>query len=175
MKEIRLLEPDEIEVRVGIVKDIGCTLLLYKDARCDMRILDETFGICGWRRTHRQIGDNLFCSVEIYDEQKKEWITKEDVGKESYADKEKGAASDSFKRACVNIGIGRELYTAPFIWINAENTVICPHKDKFVVKDSFKVMEIQYDSKKNISYLSIINKKGNLVYQYGQKVARKAA
>ena len=115
--KFRDLNKDEIECRVATVNEKGCSLLLYKDARCDMNILDETLGVTGWRRSHEIIGGNLFCTVEVYDDQKKEWIYKQDVGVESYTEKEKGQASDSFKRACFNLGIGRELYTAPFIWI----------------------------------------------------------
>lgn len=175
MKEIRLLRADEIEVRVQAVRENGCSLLLYKDARCDMKILDETFGIYGWRRKHRQIGESLFCEVEIYDRDKEQWIAKEDVGKESYADKEKGAASDSFKRACVNVGIGRELYTAPFIWVASQYTEIKNYKGKLVVSDYFTVKDIEYDEKRNISYLTITNRKGDIIYQYGKRQIRRVA
>ena len=115
--KFRDLREDEIECRVNTVSENGCSLLLYKDARCDMKILDETVKPTNWQRNHVLINGNLFCNVSIYDENKKEWITKQDVGTESYTEKEKGQASDSFKRACFNWGIGRELYTAPFIWI----------------------------------------------------------
>ena len=108
MKKIRELRADEIEVRVGVVRKNGISLLLYKDARCDMNILDETFGIAGWQRKHELINGALFCTVSIKDENG-EWISKQDVGVESYTEAVKGAASDSFKRACFNIGIGREL------------------------------------------------------------------
>lgn len=119
MKKIRELRADEIEVRVGVVRKNGISLLLYKDARCDMNILDETFGITGWKRHHELINGSLFCTVSIKGENG-EWISKQDVGVESYTEAVKGAASDSFKRACFNIGIGRELYTAPFIWISSD-------------------------------------------------------
>lgn len=123
MKKIRELRADEIEVRVGVVRKNGISLLLYKDARCDMNILDETFGITGWKRHHELINGSLFCTVSIRDENG-EWISKQDVGVESYTEAVKGAASDSFKRACFNIGIGRELYTAPFIWIPSDKVSI---------------------------------------------------
>ena len=124
--KFRDLRADEIECRVNTVSENGCSLLLYKDARCDMKILDETVKPSNWQRSHELINGNLFCNVSIYDEDKKEWITKQDVGTESYTEKEKGQASDSFKRACFNWGIGRELYTSPFIWIP---------KDKVTLKD----------------------------------------
>ena len=135
MKKIRELRADEIEVRVGIVKKNGISLLLYKDARCDMNILDETFGITGWQRKHELINGALFCTVSIKGENG-EWISKQDVGVESYTEAVKGAASDSFKRACFNIGIGRELYTAPFIWIPSDKVSIAEGDGKLKVRDS---------------------------------------
>ena len=114
---IRLLKADEIECRVSMINEKGLSLLLYKDARVDQKILDETFGAFGWKRSHQCIDGNLYCTVEIYDRESGEWISKQDVGTTGYTEKEKSQASDSFKRACFNWGIGRELYTAPFIWI----------------------------------------------------------
>ena len=144
MKEIRKLRADEIEARVGIVKKNGISLLLYKDARCDMNILDETFGIMGWQRKHELINGSLFCTVSIKGEDG-EWIGKQDVGVQSYTEAVKGAASDSFKRACFNVGIGRELYTAPFIWIPSDKVNIVEDNGKLKVKDSFHVSYISYD------------------------------
>ena len=115
----RDLRADEIECRVAQAKENGVSLLLYKDARCDQNILDETVGPMGWMRYHTR--DNANCIVQIWDAEKQQWVGKEDTGTESNTEKEKGLASDSFKRACFNWGIGRELYTAPFIWIKAED------------------------------------------------------
>ena len=112
---IRLLRADEIECRVSTINEKGLSLLLFKDARVDQRILDETFTPFGWRRTHQCIDGKLYCTVEVWDSAKGQWVAKQDVGTESYSEKEKGQASDSFKRACLNWGVGRELYTAPFI------------------------------------------------------------
>ena len=109
--KFRLLEANEIDVRLATVSEKGVSLLLYKDARCDMNILDETVGAMNWQRNHAR--DNANCIVSIWDDEKKQWISKEDTGTESFTEKEKGLASDSFKRACFNWGIGRELYTAP--------------------------------------------------------------
>ncbi len=116
---IRLLRAGEIECRVSIINGKGLSLLLFKDARVDQRILDEAFTPFGWKRSHQSIDGNLYCTVEIWDERKGQWIAKQDVGTESRSEKEKGQASDSFKRACFNWGVGRELYTAPFIWVPA--------------------------------------------------------
>ena len=99
-KKIRLLRPDEIECRIGSISEKGLRLLLFMDARAAQNILDETFTPFGWRRTHQEIGGRLYCTVEVWDQEKKQWIGKQDVGTESFAEKEKGAASDSFKRAC---------------------------------------------------------------------------
>ncbi len=99
---IRLLRADEIECRVSMINGNGLGLLLFKDARVDQRILDEAFTPFGWRRTHQSIDGNLYCTVEIWDSEKKQWIAKQDVGVSGYTEKEKGQASDSFKRACFN-------------------------------------------------------------------------
>lgn len=140
--KFRLLRADEIDVRVAMVKENGVSLLLYKDARCDMNILDETVGSMNWQRSHSR--DNANCSVSIWDAEKGQWISKEDTGTESNTEKEKGLASDSFKRACFNWGIGRELYTAPFIWVPEDLCNISQYKGKFTCRDRFKVSEIEY-------------------------------
>lgn len=143
MKEFRDLTASEIECRVNTVSEKGCSLLLYKDARCDMKILDETVGRQNWQRSHEVINGNLFCNVSIYDEDKKEWVKKQDVGTESYTEKEKGQASDSFKRACFNWGIGRELYTAPFIWIPPDKVTLTDKRGGGkTTYDKFEVTQI---------------------------------
>lgn len=101
----RTLTASEIEARVATVTKKGCSLLLYKNSRVDMNILDETFGNMNWKRSHQLIGDRLYCTIEIWDAEKQQWISKQDVGTESYTEKEKGQASDSFKRACFNVGM----------------------------------------------------------------------
>lgn len=120
--EFRLLRANEIDCRISQVKQNGLSLLLYKDARVDQNILDETVGPMNWQRSHSR--ENANCTVSIWDEEKKMWVSKEDTGKESNTEAEKGLASDSFKRACFNWGIGRELYTAPFIWIDKRDCKI---------------------------------------------------
>ena len=147
MCKFRDLRADEIDIRVGMANEKGVTLLLYKDARVDMDILDETVGPGNWQRMHEVINGNLFCNVGI--KLDGEWIYKQDVGVESYTEKEKGQASDSFKRACVNWGIGRELYTAPFIWIKAGDVNIIKGKDgKPTTRDKFFVEKIAIKDKK---------------------------
>lgn len=162
---IRLLRADEIECRVSAINEKGVSLLLFKDARVDQRILDETFTPFGWKRTHQSIEGNLYCTVEVWDESKGQWIAKQDVGTESYTEKEKGQASDSFKRACFNWGVGRELYTAPFIWVSSEVTKVEKKGDRYICKDRFRVQSIAYNARREISVLSIINSKGQKVYE----------
>lgn len=163
----RLLHADEIEARVATVNEKGCSLLLYKDARCDMNILDETVGAMNWERTHSR--DNANCTVSIWDKDKEQWISKEDTGTESFTEKEKGLASDSFKRACFNWGIGRELYTAPFIWISADKVSLSQKNGKYTTYDKFVVEAIRYDEKRQISALSIKNQAGKRVFVFNNQ------
>lgn len=160
--KFRNLYADEIECRVGQINEKGLSLLLYKDARCDMNILDETVGAKNWKRRHTR--DNANCIVSIWDSEKNEWIDKEDTGTESNTEKEKGLASDSFKRACVNWGIGRSLYTAPFIYIPADKCKIVAKGNRYTTYDKFNVEAIKYDEKENIIAVAIKNNKGERVF-----------
>ena len=99
MIQFRPLRADEIECRVSTVSEKGASVLLYKTARTDMDLLDETVGPMNWQRTHQIIDGNLYCTISIWDDEKKQWVAKQDVGTESNTEKEKGQASDSFKRA----------------------------------------------------------------------------
>lgn len=172
--KFRPLTASEIDCRVSTINEKGLTLLLYKDARVDMNILDETFGVTGWQRKHEIIGGNLYCTVSIWDAEKQQWISKQDVGVESYTEKEKGQASDSFKRACFNIGIGRELYTAPFIWIGADKFKLTQKNNKYATYDKFAVSSIEIQDGA-ITDLAIVNERtGVIVYKMhanGQKLA----
>jgi hypothetical protein len=153
----RDLRADEIEVRVAQANEYGVSLLLYKDARCDQNILDETVGAMNWQRCHTR--DNANCIVSLWDEKKQQWISKEDTGTESNTEKEKGLASDSFKRACFNWGIGRELYTAPNIKINPEScSALKEYQGKWKCFDTFEVQKIIIE-KKRIVALAIKNVK----------------
>ena len=153
--KFRKLRADEIECRIGQIKENGLTLLLYKDARCDMNILDETVGPLNWKREHTR--DNKNCIVSIWDESKRQWVSKEDTGTESNTEAEKGLASDSFKRACVCWGVGRELYTAPFIWVKAEDCKISSFGGKQRCYDKFRVEKIRYAKSGDIVGLSIVD------------------
>ena len=171
---IRLLRADEIECRVATVNAKGLSLLLYKDARVDQTLLDETFGPFRWKRSHQCIDGNLYCTVEVYDKELGLWIGKQDVGAVGFTEKEKSQASDSFKRACFNWGIGRELYTAPFIWIPSEKTDIQKKVDKFYCNDRFTVKSIGYSNDRKISALLVVNGKGQPVYELKLKRQNKA-
>ena len=176
MEEIRLLSKEDIEVRVAQTlagnNKVRVNLLLYKNARVDMKIMDELFTPMGWKRTHKLIGDRLYCCVEVYNPETKEWICKEDVGVESNTEAEKGQASDSFKRACVNWGIGRELYTAPKITIELnENEYTKDQNSRIKVWAYFSVKSIGYDSKtRTITSLEIQDKNGNVRFSMGGSV-----
>ena len=168
MKMFRNLRADEIDVRINQIASNYCTMLLYKDARCDMNILDETVGAMNWKREHTR--ENANCIVSIWDSEKSAWISKEDTGTESFSEAEKGLASDSFKRSCVNWGIGRELYSSP-------NILVFPMKDmgkgdkgefyqndkgKYTTKTYFWVEIIDYDENDNIKDLIIRDNKNNI-------------
>lgn len=176
MKLFRYLKASEIECRVeriAMYKDgqgahDGLYLLLYKDARCDMNILDECVGPYFWQRDHKEHKGNIYCGIGIYTDTcgDPRWVWKWDCGAESNTEKEKGEASDSFKRAGFCWGIGRELYTAPEIFIPANLCDIKKNdKGKWVCYDTFTVSKIECAAGR-IVYLVI--KKGNeMVFTYG--------
>lgn len=168
-EKIRLLRAEEIECRIATINEQGISILLYKDARVDQRILDETFSLFGWKRSHQCINGNLYCTVEIYDKETGMWISKQDVGSAGSAEKEKSQASDSFKRACFNWGIGRELYSAPFIWVPASNVNIQKRGEKYYCNNRFSVSSIGYNADREISSLTVVNEKGIAVYKLNEK------
>lgn len=170
VNQMRTLFANEIECRVGSVKPdgSGCTLLLYKDARVDMRLLDEVYGPMNWKRSHELVNGNLFCTLSLWDDEKKEWVSKQDVGTESYTEKEKGQASDAFKRAGFNWGIGRELYTSPFIWINLSQDETYMKGQSRCLNTKFSVKEIGYNDSREVNKLVIVDNKGNVRYTFGE-------
>ena len=140
-----------------------------------MRLLDEVVGATNWKREHELINGNLFCTVSIWDDEKKEWVSKQDVGVESNTEKEKGQASDAFKRACVNWGIGRELYTCPFVWINlAADEWRQNGMGKKQPKTRFYVTHIEYEEG-NVSYLRIVDESGAQRFVFGMSAREKEA
>lgn len=175
--EFRLLTADEIDVKVKQVTEKGALALLYKTARTDMAILDETFGVMNWTDDYKEIKGNLYCGIGVRESQDKPFIWKWDCGIESREDEEgnqkKGEASDAFKRAGTKLGIGRELYTSPFIFLKVETISDGKKwqlKNKF---QTFSVKEIDYDDKRNICKLVIVNDNNDIVYTYGNKPKNK--
>ena len=169
MNMFRTLRADEIDCRIAQIKQTnngtGLSLLLYKDARCDQNILDEVVGPFKWKREHTR--DNRNCIVSIWSDELQQWVSKEDTGTESNTEREKGLASDSFKRACFNWGIGRELYTAPFIWITEDKCNIKENKGRLVCYDRFTVKGIGYTDGV-ITGLQIKNQAtGKVCYSWG--------
>lgn len=173
--EFRELKAEEIDCRVASIDKSWCTLLLYKDARVDMNVLDETVGSMNWQKHYSR--DNANCTVAIWDSEKNQWVEKEDTGTESFTEAEKGLASDSFKRACFNWGIGRELYTAPSIFIfprkdmgsirkpDEESNEFFEKNGKYTTKTRFYVDFISYDENRNIQGLIIRDHKGNIRFE----------
>lgn len=168
-----LLEAKDIECRVGDCKENeGYYLLLYKTARTDAKYLDQVVGAMNWQVKYYLLNDTLFCSIGIYDEERKEWIWKDDCGSETKVEKEKGQSSDAFKRAGFRWSIGRsELYSAPFIWIKEKNI-----SKPALKKRRWDVKSISYDNNREIKTLEIVNEKGEIVFSYGLKknVAKQA-
>lgn len=173
--KFRTLKASEIDCRIQYIGQnktgaVGTTILLYKDARVDMNILDETVGAMNWQRGHSVIDGNLYCTISIWDKEKEQWIAKSDVGTESNTEKEKGQASDSFKRAGFNWGIGRELYSAPFVYIQLDKSEYKERNGKLTSNAKFKVKDIAYDESRNIVRLIVVDSKGKVRYTLGENV-----
>ena len=173
---MRKLKADEIEVKVKQViatdKWQGFVALLYKTARVDMDILDETYGAMNWQSDYKTVKDNLYCGIGVKSDG--EWVWKWDCGIESRADGEgnekKGEASDAFKRAGFKWGIGRELYTAPKIFVEAD--VYVDKDGRKYLKDkkaSYSVQAIQYDDVGDIASLVIQDQNGGVVFTWKKK------
>lgn len=177
----RLLKADEIEVKVKQIKQNGSVFLLYKTARTDMALLDETVTPMCWQSDYRVINDNLYAGIGIHSAELG-WIWKWDCGVESREDgdgnEKKGEASDAFKRAGFKWGIGRELYTAPFIWISSDVVPTVQMGNNWKLKNAFakySVSKIGYNEKREIIMLEIVDDKGRTVYTHGSKTPVKVA
>lgn len=164
--ENTLLQANEISCRVQQISEKGLSLLLYVTSRDGQKRLDEKYGPLGWQDRYEVIDGDLYCIISAWDDEKKMWISKEDVGTASYTAKEKGRASDAFKRACVKHGIGRELYTAPFIWIDSKYCNIkVDGSGKTTTRDKFSVNLITYTSDHKIDELEIVNQNMDIVFK----------
>ena len=170
MKLNEPLKINEIDFRIQSINKGGyATVLAYKDARVDMNRLDAVFGVGYWQRKHTLINGNLFCSVGIFNKELNQWVWVEDVGVESNAEKEKGQASDSFKRACFNLGIGRELYDYPLIQIKLLDNEFDKQTNKPTF--NFKLKEwkwiSQFDENKQLTFLGCTDNNNKVRFQYG--------
>ena len=165
--KFRELKADEIEVRVSRVTNAGVELLLYKDARCDMRILDETVGAANWQCDYYEHKNTLFCRVgilvdRVLGDNNSEWVWKANAGAPSNMEAQKGEASDAFKRACFCWGIGRELYTAPRIFVYADKCVKLSQgkNGKMQCYDQFRVAKVAIEDGR-ITGIRIVNDSNN--------------
>ena len=170
MKYFRTLRADEIECRVSTINKNGLSLLLYKTARTDADLLDETVGAENWENDYKLIDGVLFCGIGVRYAPDTPFVWKWNNGVESYTEAEKGRASDAFKRAGFNHGIGRELYSAPFIWIKAADCNIKEgNNGKLACYDNFIVSLIEYDVKEHICRVRITNTStGKEVFKWSQ-------
>lgn len=167
------LEIHEIDFRVQSINKGGyATILAYKDARVDMKRLDDVYGVEYWQKKYELIDNHLFCSVGIWSKELLQWIWKQDVGTESNTEKEKGEASDAFKRACFNLGIGRELYDYPFIQVKLDDTEFEIKNDKAVPKFGFKLKEwkwlSQFDEKGKLTFLAVQDTNKKVRFTFGE-------
>lgn len=168
---MRRLNESEIDVKVKQVNANGCLLLLYKTARVDMQILDETYGVDNWTCDYKTINGVLYCGIGVWSDKANNFVYKWDCGIESRADEDgnekKGEASDAFKRAGFKWGIGRELYSAPFIWVKLPTKK--NEKGKYDLVDKFQkffVKTITYNDLGEIVALSIVDNNNKLIFKY---------
>lgn len=162
-----LLTAKDVELRTAQIKKtnygVYITLLVYKDARVDMRMLDKLYGPLGWQRHHREINGRLYCTISVYDKENKIWIEREDVGTPSNTEEVKGESSDSFKRAGFNFGIGRELYDAPNIRFKLNDGEYSDYNGKVSCYMKFRVSEMEYDAEAGeFSKFTVVDEKGNI-------------
>lgn len=174
--ELKLNTPltiDEIDFRVQSINKGGyATILAYKDARVDMNRLDAVYGVEYWQKKYDVIDSKLFCSIGIYNKTINQWIWKQDVGTESMAEKEKGEASDAFKRSCFNLGIGRELYDYPLIQVKLNSDEFEVKGDKVYPTFNFRLKDWIWGSEfveGKLTKLAAKDQNGNLRFNYKAK------
>lgn len=162
------LRADQIDFRVQSINKGGyATILAYKDARADMQRLDEVCGPLNWKRQH--LNGNANCIVSIYNKETGEWVSKEDTGTASNTEAAKGLASDSFKRACFNWGIGRELYDYPTISVKLNQDEFTVDNGKARQSWNLKLREWKWKSLfdgPHIVALEAVDEKGNKRFQW---------
>lgn len=173
---MRLIDASEIQTRVNNIYQrngvpFKAVLLLYKDSRYDMAVLDELYGEYNWQTSYESINGVLFCTISVWDAGKGMWVSKTSNGVPSKQEKEKGEASDALKRAGFLWGIGRELYTAPQIEILLNSNDYYQGKDGggYKLCAKFMVSKIGYDEKRFINELEIIDQDGNKRYSWTEQ------
>lgn len=166
----RKLRVDEIECRVSTCNEKGCSLLLYKTARVDRAILTEMYGN-RWQNDFKVIDGKMYGGIAVYDNELKEWLWRWDCGTESNTEKEKGEASDAFKRAGFKWGIGIELYSTPFIWCNVPTKANANGKYQPISR-YFELKKIGYTENGDINFIEIADDKGNIVFKTGSYIEK---
>lgn len=181
MSELKLNTPltiKEIDFRVQSINKGGyATILAYKDARVDMKRLDDVYGVEGWQKKYELIDNHLFCSIGVWSDKLQQWIWKQDVGTESNTEKEKGEASDAFKRSAFNLGIGRELYDYPLIQIKLNGDEFETKNDRVYPTYNFKLKDWKWYSEFNdegqVSYLGCRDQNGKVRFEWGTLKSKK--
>ena len=167
----RPLDIKDVDFRVQSINNGGyATILAYKDARVDMKRLDDVVGPMGWKKDYSVINNQLFCGVSIYDAQTSQWVTKWDVGTESMTEKEKGLASDAFKRSCFNWGIGRELYDYPMISIKLNGDEWSKESGRPKQTYNLKIRDWRWHSEftdGKLTFLAAKDQNGTVRYKFG--------
>ena len=155
MKKIRTLRAEEIEVRTQSVKNNKANMLLYINSRSATDLLDETYGMENWMIEYKDVAGKIYGRLSVYDTETDRWVIREDTGSESNVEAEKGLASDILKRCIVRLGV-TELYSSPKIqW-----------DDDGYGNTGYKVSEIEYDDRRNITHLVIVNRFGKEQFRW---------
>jgi hypothetical protein len=174
---MELLKPNEVSVRVAQILNgigVGGIFLLYANARTVMDRLDKEYTQKGWQSSFAGVNGVLYCTISVWDKEKKQWVSKSNAGEKSNISAEKGEASDAFKRAATMWGIGRELYTAPFIWIKLNPDETVSRKGKLVLTNNahFSVKKLEYDENNQIKSLDIVDKTGKVRFSMDSKFSK---
>lgn len=155
MKKIRTLKAEEIDVRVQSVRDGKANMLLYITSRSASDLLDETYGMANWKIEYKDVAGQIYGRLSVYDEESDRWVVREDTGEESNVSAEKGLASDILKRCIVRLGV-TELYSSPKIQF----------PDDGYNNTGYKVSEIEYDERRNITHIVIVNRFGKEAFRW---------
>ena len=111
---------DQIQWRVQRQTRDGTSakVLAYVDARAVQDRLNEVMGIDGWQCKHISYGAKTNCHLGL--KFNGEWIWRSDGAGDTNFEADKGAISDSLKRAAVHFGVGRHLYDLPSVFVKVQ-------------------------------------------------------